>query len=225
MSDIESQERQKRPKVLDELVIDDLETVKVIADPLRLRILELFGKPNTVRNVAAELDMIPTRLYYHVRQLEEHGLIRVVETRLVSGIMERKYQVVAKSLCVAKWLLSPGTPEGQANFQAILSGLFEDIQDDVRDSIREGIIQSTDDDDAANRHLSASFSRGHLRLSPQEFVEFRERLEALYEEYIDRPADVWDNPDYQTYTFLSVLFPTSRKITIPAEDDEASADD
>src|SRR3712207_1417060 len=81
--------------------ISDLETLKVVSDPLRLRILECFrGVPATVKDVAAALDMPPTRLYYHVNQLEERGLIHVVETRVVSGIIEKHYQTTAYRLTV-----------------------------------------------------------------------------------------------------------------------------
>lgn len=61
----------------------------------------------TVKQIAAKLNIPPTKLYYHFKQLEEHGLIRVVDTRLVSGIVEKLYQARAYSYRVDKGLLSP----------------------------------------------------------------------------------------------------------------------
>jgi DNA-binding transcriptional ArsR family regulator len=58
--------------------------VKTIADPLRNQIFEsLILQPPTVRQIAEKLGLSPKRLYYHVRLLETHGLIQVVETRVV----------------------------------------------------------------------------------------------------------------------------------------------
>ncbi|MBX6342634.1 MAG: helix-turn-helix transcriptional regulator [Thermomicrobiaceae bacterium] len=83
----------------DVFVIRDLETLRAVSDPLRLRLFELLrGGPRTVKQLAAALDLPPTRLYYHVGQLEAHGLVRVVDTRVVSGIIEKRYQATAQRL-------------------------------------------------------------------------------------------------------------------------------
>ena len=56
-------------------VIDDVATLQVVADPLRLRLLEqLRREPQTVKQLAAALDVAQTKLYYHIKLLEEHDL-------------------------------------------------------------------------------------------------------------------------------------------------------
>jgi DNA-binding transcriptional ArsR family regulator len=70
-----------------EMTITDPETLKVIADSLRLQILRQLKQPKTVKEVGLSLEISPTKLYYHFSQLEKHELIRVVDTRLVSGIV------------------------------------------------------------------------------------------------------------------------------------------
>src|SRR5689334_4837111 len=71
--------------------------MRALADPLRIRIgLLLIDEAHTVKELAAALDVPATRLYYHVRILEEHGLIEVVERRMVSGIEERRYRAVVE---------------------------------------------------------------------------------------------------------------------------------
>ncbi len=89
-------------------VIDDLATLRLLSDPLRLRLIEqLGGRPTTVKALARALGIKPNRLYYHVNLLQEHGLIRVTETRLVSGIVERTYGLVARHLAVSDELALP----------------------------------------------------------------------------------------------------------------------
>lgn len=75
----------------DEMMIEDAETLRVLADPLRLRIRELMVRPCTVKQVAAVLGIAPTKLYYHINLLEKHKLIVVVAARVVSGIIEKQY--------------------------------------------------------------------------------------------------------------------------------------
>ena len=104
----------------EEVVIEDLETLKVLSDPLRMQIIELMGHtPRTVKQIAKQLDMTPNKLYYHIKLLEDHGLIRVVETRLVSGIVEKHYQTTAKEITVADGLLSISKPEGEGEIDAL----------------------------------------------------------------------------------------------------------
>ncbi|MFN8511837.1 MAG: helix-turn-helix domain-containing protein [Chloroflexia bacterium] len=70
---------------------------------LRLRLLEqLRREPQTVKQLAAALDVAQTKLYYHIKLLEERELIRVVESRVVQGIIEKQYGVTAYRLSVER---------------------------------------------------------------------------------------------------------------------------
>ncbi len=92
-----------------EYLVTSLETLKVMADPIRLHILEhLVAKPMTVKELAKRLGTTPTKLYYHINLMEEHGLIKVVSQRIVSGIVEKQYRTRAKSFDVDKSLLALG---------------------------------------------------------------------------------------------------------------------
>ena len=75
-----------------------LEQVKVVADPLRVRILELLcDEALTTKQVAERLGEKPTRLYHHVDALAKAGLIRLADTRQVRGTVEKYYRAVAKA--------------------------------------------------------------------------------------------------------------------------------
>jgi DNA-binding transcriptional ArsR family regulator len=87
-----------------ELTITDPEVLRVLADPLRLRLVQHnLGKPWTVKDASRALGISQTKLYYHVNLLETHGLIRVHSTRVVSGIIEKSYRITAYSFRPAQW--------------------------------------------------------------------------------------------------------------------------
>src|SRR5512137_178457 len=71
------------------------ETLRVISDPTRMRLMEVMVQrqepPWSVKELAAALDVPQTRLYHHVEQLLAHGIVRAVERRVVSGIIETRY--------------------------------------------------------------------------------------------------------------------------------------
>jgi DNA-binding transcriptional ArsR family regulator len=83
-------------------VVDTAEAIKAMADPLRLRLLQLlmrtWERSWSVKEIAAELHQPVTKLYHHVKLLEGAGLITDVDTRLVSGIVEHRYRTSQRSL-------------------------------------------------------------------------------------------------------------------------------
>jgi DNA-binding transcriptional ArsR family regulator len=104
--------------------IQDVATLRALAEPTRLAILSALLKPPwprimSVKELAAELSMTPTRLYRHVRQLEEADLIKVAETRMVSGILEQRYQASARDVRLGADVLRSHPDESLAAFHVI----------------------------------------------------------------------------------------------------------
>jgi DNA-binding transcriptional ArsR family regulator len=83
-------------------VVDTADAIKAMADPLRLRLLQLlmrtWERSWSVKEMAAELHQPVTKLYHHVKLLEGAALITDVDTRLVSGIVEHRYRTSQRSL-------------------------------------------------------------------------------------------------------------------------------
>jgi len=161
----------------DELVITDLETLKVISDPLRLQILEaLHDAARTVKQIAAELNIAPSKLYYHINLMEEHGLIRVTDTRIVSGIIEKHYRATAHNLRVNHSLLSPNKEVREQVFSDTVSAMIDRARQDIQRSFED---ESIDTAEHAPRHRKLLISRALGRLSPEQAEEFYRRVEML----------------------------------------------
>src|SRR4051794_33843006 len=129
------------PEPDQQLTIRDLETLRVISDPLRVQILEsMIEGATTVKSLASKLDTTPTKLYYHINLLEEHGLIKVVGTRVVSGIIEKQYQVAAKNIEVDRGLLGTLASSGNDDFDKLLSTVFDSVRTDIMKSLKAGLI-------------------------------------------------------------------------------------
>ena len=81
--------------------LNTVERLKAVADPTRIRlVLELLDRESTVKELAEALGVPATRLYYHVKILERHGLIEVANRRMVSGIEERTYHAPSEDWTV-----------------------------------------------------------------------------------------------------------------------------
>jgi DNA-binding transcriptional ArsR family regulator len=102
--------------------ITSVAELKALADPLRMAILAALHRDAprdlrilSVKELAAELGEPKTKLYRHVRQLEAAGLIRVAATRLVSGILEQRYQACQGNLAVGRGVMrDPGMADEAA---------------------------------------------------------------------------------------------------------------
>ena len=189
----------------DILIIDNLETLKVIADPLRLKILELLrGETQTVKQLAAALNTPLKKLYYHVNLLEEHGLLRVVGTRVVSGIIEKQYQVTAYRLSVDRALLSPAAPASDERLDVFLSMILDHAKSEIKKGVRAGLI------DIARKSLKQRgllLGRRWIRMSPARAEAFLTRLKELEHEFETLQSDPADT-DTLLYELLLGLYPT-----------------
>lgn len=190
-------------------LVEELDTLKVLADPLRLRIRELMEKPTTVKLVAEALDIPPTKLYYHINLLEKHGLIILVNTRIVSGIIEKHYQITAKKVKVAKHLLSTGEdPEGEGLNLAI-GTLLDSTREELLESVRANMVEW---DDEGERHKGLSLHMGTVNLTEKQAATFYAELETLVTRYQDismRQSDA-DADELNAYRALYLLFPKKK---------------
>jgi DNA-binding transcriptional ArsR family regulator len=186
----------------DIFLIDSLETLKIVADPLRLKILELLrSAPHTVKQLAAALHTPLKKLYYHVNLLEEHGLIRVTSTRVVSGIIEKQYQVTAYRLSVDRALLAPDDASGDS-LDAFLSMILDHAKSEIKKSVRAGLIEVSDHKSLQERGLL--LGRRWIRMSPAQADEFVLRLKELEREF----ETAQSSEETLLYEILLGLYPT-----------------
>lgn len=72
--------------------ITELALYKLLCDPKRQSILHYAAeRPITVKELAEKLNEKQSRLYYHVKKLEEAGVLEVVETKAIGNLTEKYY--------------------------------------------------------------------------------------------------------------------------------------
>lgn len=165
----------KRPKV--EKVIDDVEQLKAISDPLRLRMVEALADPAadgwTAKELAAHLGTKQTKLYHHLGLLVQHGIIRVVETRLVSGIQEKRYQAVAHSFRVDRSLIAGGAGD---TIGPVIDAIFDKARGEIIAGHQAGLLNLGEEDFEKRR---AAVWATHARLSPSSQGKVMRLIERL----------------------------------------------
>lgn len=177
--------------------IGDVETLKALADPLRLRILATLMRREagempvmSVKELAARLDEPQTKLYRHVRQLEAVGLIKAVASRVVSGIVEHRYQA-----CQDDLMLGPALTDSQrasAEVEAAVAAVLDLFRREYFAAYRSGLIppeaQNAQNAPEPESHRTAMLSMNVARLPASRAAAIRERLQQVLDDVAEAEA-------------------------------------
>ena len=164
----------------DTFTLKELEQVKALSDPIRLRLLEAFSKePMTTKQAAALLEeKQPTKLYHHVVALERAGLIKLIKTQKNRGTIEKYYQAVARKFAVDQKLfaVSKEAKEMAGSLQAIFSGALEATMAEIRQSIEAKLIT------AENRQRNVLLGRLRVCTTEEQIEELMKKLQGWLKE-------------------------------------------
>lgn len=155
------------------LTIDNIESIKVIADERRLTLLRLLRTPRTVKELAVEMELPPAKLYYHMGLLEKHGFVQVVDTQIVSGIIEKRYQATAEQFRIRNPMLLGDniTPAERASF---FGALVDETKAELQRALEAMPPAQTDDPP-----LTPFVSKKEFRLTQAQLTELHARLDRL----------------------------------------------
>ncbi|MBR7839198.1 helix-turn-helix transcriptional regulator [Actinospica durhamensis] len=143
----------EKPELLN---LETDEQLRAIASHARHRVLAVLRDgPATITQIAAQLGIAKGSSSYHVRVLEKAGMVHVVETRKVRGVVERYYAIPAQGLQLPR--TGPGQPE------IILRHALADIE-------------------AAPEGGQKLIGLKHVRLSAEVWEQYADRLRALLED-------------------------------------------
>lgn len=97
--------------MLDVEVIEDPAAAAVALEPVRSRLLAELAEPASAAALAVRLGLPRQKINYHLRALEEHGLVEVAEKRQWGGLTERRLVATASSYLVSPNALGPAAAD------------------------------------------------------------------------------------------------------------------
>ncbi len=150
------------------------EVHKALADPLRIRLWEWLAEaPRSARQLADCAGLPADRLYYHLGQLEQAGLIEVAEyRRLARGKVERIYAPAETE--------PPGDDADPEETAAFLGSMLEATAMDITAACRAR---------QAGRRREVDLHRGALRLTDEALAELRSHIGQLAARFADPGGD------------------------------------
>jgi DNA-binding transcriptional ArsR family regulator len=97
--------------VLDIAVIDDPLAAEISLDPIRTRLLAELTEPGSATMLAARVGIGRQKVNYHLRMLERHGLVELVEERRKGNVTERMMRATAASYVISPAALALVQPD------------------------------------------------------------------------------------------------------------------
>lgn len=92
-------------------VINDPAAAEVTLDPIRAELLAALAEPGSATTLAAQIGLTRQKVNYHLRALETHGLVELVEERKKGNVVERVLQATAASYVISPTALSAVAPD------------------------------------------------------------------------------------------------------------------
>lgn len=146
---------------------------RALGDPLRIRLFQsLWQGPRSAKELSDEVGLPPDRLYYHLRQLQQAGIVEVAGYReLPGGKTERVYRQ------------AQAEPPGDAPSPEELTAFLGSVLDVTRADIAAANTAK-----AAGERREVLVAQGPVRLTDEGLAELQRHIRELHARVDDPQA-------------------------------------
>ena len=118
-------------------ILDTLEEVNIVSDPIMLKIIMTLGAtPKTAQDLSDALGVSRSKIHYHLKILEQNGIVEVVDTELINGITQKYFLPVAKAFIPNSEIFNNNLEEKQFTFK-IPKKSYESFEKDLNELIEK----------------------------------------------------------------------------------------
>lgn len=185
-------------------LVTEPDAVRRALTPLRRRLLERLRTPASATQLAGELDLSRQKVNYHLRALEDAGLLELVEQRQRRGFVERVLRSRAHSFVVDPSVITgaPSRDEQAAGDRHAAGHLVDVASQTVRDVVRMQAAAER----AGTRLLTFTLETDVRLASPGDVHRLSDDLAAAVAGVVAR----FDDPDGRPYRVVAGGHPAPR---------------
>jgi DNA-binding transcriptional ArsR family regulator len=159
--------------VKEKIMLSTLEEIKAFSDPFRYKILMCFYRkkqPATVKEIAVALNEVPANVHYHVKKLEKVGILKLVYTKEINGIIAKYYEPTAETFDI-----NCASEIPQSSRQLILAESKQFLAQ-IYDESKNIFIEHIDEQSETINKKKGTISMDDLYLTRDEAKEFEEYI-------------------------------------------------
>ena len=185
----------------DNMILKTTEEIKAVSDPYRLKILRVlssYEEGATASMVAEEMEEVPSKVYYHIKKLEKVGVVEIVKTEVINGIVAKYYKKTADTFSIE------GDQEEMDNplFLNETYKTIKSVYDESLETIRGAINSGDSNKDITPMIISAS----NLYLTEEEMKELIEHIKAIKNKGSKKKRDGYEKVDEGSTHKVHLLF-------------------
>jgi DNA-binding transcriptional ArsR family regulator len=191
--------------MLDVTVIEDSAAAEASLDPIRTRLLaELASAAGSATSLARKVGLPRQKVNYHLRTLERHGLIGLVEERRRGNLTERVLRATAAAYVISPAALSAVEPDPSRSPDRLSAYWLLALASKLVRDVGALLVGA----DRARQRLATFAMDGEVRFaSPADRAAFAEELSAtvagLVAKYHDETA-----PDGRRHRLVLAIHPS-----------------
>lgn len=158
--------------------ITDARHVRILMNPIRqavLKVLRRNKEPMTVKQIAARMDLKPANVHFHVKQLEEIGVLELVRTEVVRGIVAKFYQPTAQIFKLAAPDIDPAT-------SLIINHRFAKDAEELFEQGKKDFVASC----LTGKRFARRISYTEMYLSGEEFAQLNSLVDQAMQDHVSR---------------------------------------
>ncbi|WP_434751587.1 ArsR/SmtB family transcription factor [Paenibacillus amylolyticus] len=179
-------------------VLSTIEEIKIYSDPYRIQIMNMFhrqGRPSTVKEIADLMGEVPAKVHYHVKKLEKIGLLSMVSTREINGIIAKYYEPFSGEIHLRH--------KDEADENSPLKQVFRSetlkLLNEMFEQSRQRFMNHAEHDKDDKRFISDM----RLYATADEVEELYQNIVELCKPYLTKEGQKSDHQVFQLFTAMS----------------------
>lgn len=165
-------------------ILSTVKEIKAISDPYRIEIMNVFytlNRPVNVKEIADSLGEVPAKVHYHVKKLEDAGILELVSTKEINGIVSKYYEPVAQGFNIKREHVDPAMRNAVINqAQEMVSAIYDRSKRIYIDCMEK--FNAADDTDGAAARTN-SLHAADICLPREKAEELHKYIKGFIEKY------------------------------------------
>lgn len=179
-------------------VLSTIEEIKIYSDPYRIQIMNMFnrqGRPSTVKEIADLMGEVPAKVHYHVKKLEKIGLLTMVSTREINGIIAKYYEPFSGEI----HLRHKDEEDENSPLKQVFRSETLKLLNEMFEQSRQRFMNHAEHDRQEKRFISDMT----LYATADEVEELYQQIVELCKPYLIKDGQKSDHQVFQLFTALS----------------------
>lgn len=171
-----------------------LEEIKVYCDPYRLQIIKTFhrfGRPATVKEIADQMGEVPAKIHYHVKKLEKIGIVTLLYTKEIRGIVAKYYEAYDGEVSIINQHAEP-------SIKKLMFSHTEKVFDELFEQNKNKFIAAASEPEDSLTWLRSKT----LYMTPEEMEQIRQTLYEIGKKY-EKPREAEHLEEFQLFIAFS----------------------